>query len=100
MRATSHVIRFEADVIRFDGTGGWHVVFLPPDAASEVRFFGRANALGAVSVTAQTGKSQVLTSLFPDKRRNSFLLPLKSALRRQEAIKEGDRITVTLLVDS
>jgi Domain of unknown function (DUF1905) len=94
-----HSICFEAEVIRFDGPGGWHGVFLPTDAAAEVRFFGRANALGAIAVLAQIGNSEVKTSLFPDKRRDSFLLPLKATVRRTENVKEGDRITVTLLVD-
>ncbi|KQW29134.1 hypothetical protein ASE36_11745 [Rhizobium sp. Root274] len=99
MSEPGHRIRFEAEVIRFDGPGGWHGVFLPTEAASEARFFGQANALGAIAVRAQIGASEVKTSLFPDKRRDSFLLPLKATLRRAENITEGDRITVTLLID-
>lgn len=100
MSEGGHVITFVSEVIRFDGPGGWHGVFLPPDATSEVRFFGRANALGAIAVRAQIGATEVRTSLFPDKRRDSFLLPLKASLRRSENVKEGDRITVTLLVET
>jgi Domain of unknown function (DUF1905) len=99
MTAGGHHIHFEADVIRFNGPGGWHGVFLPKDAAAEARFFGRANALGAIAVRAQIGASEVKTSLFPDKRRDSFLLPLKAKLRSGENIGEGDRIAVTLLLD-
>ena len=99
MSSGGHETRFEAEVVRFDSPGGWHGVFLPTDAVAEARFFGRANALGAIAVRAQIGTSEVKTSLFPDKRRDSFLLPLKTALRRSENIKEGDRITVTLLLD-
>ena len=99
MSEASHQIRFEAEVIRFNGPGGWHGVFLSTDAASEARFFGRANALGAIAVRAQIGAGEVKTSLFPDKRRDSFLLPLKAQLRSRENIKEGDRIAVTLLLD-
>ncbi|MDH4439145.1 MAG: DUF1905 domain-containing protein [Rhizobium sp.] len=99
MSGGCHPISFEAEVIRFDGPGGWHGIFLPTDAASEARFFGRANALGAIAVRAQFGATEVRTSLFPDKRRDSFLLPLKATVRRTENVKEGDRITVTLLVD-
>lgn len=99
MNPDRHVIRFEAEVIRFAGPGGWHGVFLPDEATAEVRFFGRANALGAIAVRAEVGTTEVRTSLFPDKRRNSYLLPLKASLRRSEAVKEGDRITITLLID-
>lgn len=99
MSEANHQIRFEAEVIRFNGPGGWHGVFLSTDAASEARFFGRSNALGTIAVRAQVGTSEVKTSLFPDKRRDSFLLPLKATLRRSENIKEGDRIAVTLRLD-
>jgi hypothetical protein len=99
MTEGSHEVRFEAEVARFDGPGGWHGVFLPPDAVAEARFFGRANALGAIAVQAKVGATKVKTSLFPDKRRDSFLLPLKADLRRLENIEEGNRIAVTLFLD-
>jgi hypothetical protein len=60
-----HKIRFEAEVIRFDGPGGWHGVFLPPDAVAEARFFGRANALGAIAVQAKVGATRSRPRSFP-----------------------------------
>ncbi len=99
MSEGSHEIAFAADVIRFDGPGGWHGVYLPEGAAAEARFFGHANPLGAIAVRARIGRTQARTSLFPDKARDTYLLPLKAALRRSESIEEGDRISVTLLVD-
>jgi Domain of unknown function (DUF1905) len=96
MTEAGHQIRFEAEVIRFDAPGGWHGVFLPADAVSEARFFGRANALGAIAVQLQIGTTTVRTSLFPDKRRDSFLLPLKADLRRREKIAVGSHILVHL----
>lgn len=100
MSEDGHAIHFEAEVVRFDGPGGWHGVFLPAEAAAEARFFGRANALGAIAVQARIGATRVKTSLFPDKRRDSFLLPLKADLRRREAIAAGSRISVHLTLDA
>lgn len=100
MSEDGHGIRFEAKVIRFDGPSGWHGVFLPAEAAAEARFFGRANALGAIAVQARIGESRVKTSLFPDKRRDSFLLPLKADLRRREAIAAGSQILVHVTLDT
>lgn len=100
MSATGQVIRFEAEVIRFDGAGGWHAVFLPDDAASGARFFGRPNALGAIAVIVDVNTSSARTSLFPDKQRQSFLLPLNARLRKDAEITAGDRIAVVLtLID-
>lgn len=91
-----HAICFEAEVIRFDGPGGWHGAFLPEEAAAEARFFGRANALGAIAVQARIGATIVRTTLFPDSRRGSYLLPLKAALRKREELVAGSLILVFL----
>ncbi|WP_349252034.1 DUF1905 domain-containing protein [Ciceribacter sp. L1K23] len=98
MTGEQHEISFEATVEKFEGPGGWHAVYLPEDAAAEARFFGRPNALGAISVFARIGKTEVRTSLFPDKRRGSLMLPLKAKLRQRESVHEGDRITVVLVL--
>jgi hypothetical protein len=92
MSHDGHSIGFEAEVVRFDGPGGWFVVFLPEEAAAEARFFGRANALGAIAVELRIGTTTVRTCLFPDNKRRSYLLPLKAALRKREDLAEGSRI--------
>ncbi|MDQ0421940.1 hypothetical protein J2045_002984 [Peteryoungia aggregata LMG 23059] len=89
-------IRFEAEVIRFDAPGGWHGAFLTEEATAEARFFGRANALGTIAVEVQIGASTARTCLFPDSRRKSYLLPLKAALRKREALVAGRWISVIL----
>lgn len=98
MSPDGHIIYFEADIMRFDGPGGWHGVFLPEEAAAEARFFGRANKLGAIAVQVQIGKATARTSLFPDSKRHSYLLPLKASLRKQEGIGEGGRISVRIML--
>ncbi len=100
MSCNGHVIGFEAEVLRFEGPGGWHGVFLPAEAAAAARFLGRANALGAIAVTVEIGDTTGRTSLFPDKRRDSYLLPLNAKLRRAADIAAGSRIAVTVrLID-
>lgn len=89
-------IQVTTAVIRFEGPGGWHGIFLPIEAVAELRFFGLPNAMGAIAVEARVGETTVRTSLFPDSKRDSFLLPLKAELRRREKIAAGDTICVTL----
>lgn len=100
MSESAQTIRFEAEVVRFDGPGGWHGVFLDEEAAARARFFGHLNALGAIAVQVQIGTSTVKTSLFPDRKRATYLLPLKAELRRREGLIEGCMISVLLTVDS
>jgi hypothetical protein len=99
MSESRQTIRFEAEVMRFDGPGGWHAVFLDEEAAARARFFGRPNALGAIAVQVQIGASTVRTSLFPDRKRATYLLPLKAELRRREGLVKGCHISVLLTVD-
>ena len=47
---------------------------------------------GAVPVTVQIGKTAWQTSLFPDKKSESYLFAIKAEVRRQEAIVAGDTI--------
>lgn len=95
---SDHEIQLTAEIVRFDGPRGWHAIFLPSDAAAEIRFFwaDRASALGAITVWARLGGTEWKTSLFPDSGRETYMLPLKAAVRLREDVKEGDRVALTL----
>jgi hypothetical protein len=47
-------------------------------------------------VRATLGATTSTTSLFSDRRSDSYLLPLKAAIREREHVQCGQRITVTL----
>ena len=51
---------------------------------------------GVVPVTARVGSTEFTTALFP--RDGGYLVPVKVAVQRAEAIGRGDRITVRLRV--
>jgi hypothetical protein len=79
----------------------WHFVTLPKREAKEIRLLvggvtGRG--WGSVHVTATVGGTTWKTSLFPDKKAGSMLLPLKSEVRKAEGIAEGDTIVFLLSV--
>lgn len=92
---------FDATVWEWTGKGAWSFVTLPVTAAEDIRYFtGPRRGFGSVRVEVTLGKSRWKTSIFPDKKRNSFLLPLKAAIRKMERIRTGDAVRVNLrLVD-
>jgi lipopolysaccharide export system protein LptA len=47
-------------------------------------------------VKATTGATTWETSIFPDSKRDTYLLPLKAKVRQKEGIAEGSRVTVTV----
>ena len=76
--------------------GAWYFVTLPLDAADEIRATNERRGFGSVRVRARIGGSAWDTSVFPDTTSGSYLLPVKAAVRRAEAIDDGDRVRVTI----
>lgn len=53
---------------------------------------------GSVRVEATIGTTTWTTSVFPDAKTGSFLLPIKKEVRNAEGIGEGDRVRFTLTI--
>lgn len=76
--------------------GAWYFVTLPLDAADEIRATNERRGFGSVRVSAAIGDSAWETSVFPDTRSGSFLLPVRAAVRRAEGIDDGDTVAVVI----
>ncbi|KQV64379.1 hypothetical protein ASC64_16175 [Nocardioides sp. Root122] len=80
-------------------TGAWSFVSLPADVADEVRdSAGEPRGFGSVRVHVEAAGQAWDTSVFPDARSGSFVLPVKKAVRKAAGVGEGDDLTVTLSV--
>ena len=88
------------EVLKYPGITGWHYVTLPDDIVDDIRgrFGNSARAFGSLAVSVEVGHSTWSTSLFFDSNTNTYLLPLKANIRKQEQIDEGDTVTVRLAV--
>jgi hypothetical protein len=82
------------------GPGAWHFVSLPVPDAERIRDGVDASrpGFGAVAVEATIGGTTWRTSVFPDAKRGTYVLPVKQAVRRAEHVAAGDVVTVRLLV--
>jgi hypothetical protein len=91
---------FSAELWQYDGPGAWYFVSLPPDLTDDIRakFGVRAAGFGSIKVEAAVRSTQWSTSLFPDKTRGTYLLPVKKSVRAAENLKTGDVATVTLQI--
>lgn len=92
-------IAAEGKVWLYEGPGGWHFVTLPEAAGRTVRELSVRNGWGSVRVTVTIGTTTWETSVFPDKRSGSYLLPIKKEVRDRVGISSGDRIRFTLGLD-
>jgi hypothetical protein len=98
------VVVFEGELWIWEArrADSWTFVSLPVDASEEIRDLagGLRRGFGSVRVRVTVGGSTWTTSIFPDRSRGSYVLPIKRAVRKAEALDEGDIATVTVeLVD-
>lgn len=49
-------------------------------------------------VVATIGQTIWKTSIFPDRKSNSYVLPVKADIRNKEDIEDGDMVMLTLEV--
>ncbi|MBJ7458516.1 MAG: DUF1905 domain-containing protein [Thermoleophilaceae bacterium] len=93
------VHQFNAEIWRHDGPAAWHFVSLPDELADELRaaYAHRQKAFGSLPVRATIGQTEWETSIFFDRKRETYLLPVKAAVRRSEALEDGDCAQLRIL---
>lgn len=80
-------------------TAAWHFVHVDKKTSAELReSYKSKKGFGSIPVIATVGKTKWKTSVFPDKKSGTYLLPLKAQVRRAEGIDAGDSITFSLAI--
>lgn len=95
------VIEISGPMIRWNGEkASWHFIVLTGDVVGEIHYaaLGRTGGFGSVKVHATIGCTTWETSLFPDKARGGFVLPVKAAVRKAERLGEGDEVSLVLRI--
>jgi Domain of unknown function (DUF1905) len=89
---------FQAELWLYPGEAGWHFLTLPADVADQIAEISPATnkAFGAVRVSAEVNGHTWQTSLFPDSKSASYLLPVKKAIRDKAHLSAGDSVRVQL----
>ena len=82
--------------------GAWYFLTIPADAADEIkaRSHGERRGFGSVRVQATIGQTTWATSIFPDTKSASYLLPVKAAVRRKTGIEEGDAVAAKITTNA
>jgi hypothetical protein len=96
------MVTFDAELWVWDARRGdsWTFVSLPVEASAEIRDLagGRRRGFGSLRVRATVGGSTWQTSIFPDGKRDAFVLPIKRGIRVAEKLDTGEVATVTVEV--
>lgn len=82
--------------------GTWHFLTIGGEAGEALsatalmrRLEGLGRGFGSLKVVATIGETRFSTSVFPQKG-EGWMLPVKAAVRRAEALAEGDNVAVAL----
>jgi hypothetical protein len=91
---------FDAVVWEHTSTGAWHFVSLPESDADDIdEMFGHnAAGFGSIRVDVTIGSTRWQTSIFPDTKRGTYVLPVKKAVRAAEGLVAGSTARVVLEV--
>ena len=91
---------FTAKIWVYPGKVAWSFVSVPAETTTEIDFYfaHEKRGWGSLPVHATLGQSTWDTSIFPDRKTKTYLLPIKAAIRTAEGVKEGDSITIFLQI--
>ncbi len=99
----SRVYKIKNTVWLYPGeTASWHFVNVPKKQSKEIREkYGKSRrGFGSLPVSVTIGKTVFKTSIFPDKRSETYLLPLKAEVRKKEKFGDKDEIRFMIKIVS
>ncbi len=90
--------RFSARLWLHAGQAAWHFVTLPHDVSDEIDELTSSTrrGFGSVRVAVTVGSTTWHTSVFPDAKAESYVLPVKKPVRAHEHLTVGDTVDITL----
>lgn len=100
MKIAKDTFEFSASVVPYPGMAAWRFVTLPHNVSDEINvcYKTQKKGWGSIPVLVTVGKTSWETSIFPDKKSQSYLLPMKREVRKKEGIMDGDRVTVSIRI--
>ncbi len=96
------VYKLKSKVLVYPGMGGWRFLCLLKKESVEIKkLFGKnTRGWGSIPVLVTINKTKWNTSIFPDKKSETYLLPLKSQIRKKEDIFDDDTVLFTIKINS
>lgn len=96
----NHIFTCQCEVWKYDGKGAWYFVTIPLEVAKQIEsvYGPKRRGWGSIPVTIELGMTKWQTSIFPDRKTDTYLLPLKKRVRERERLNEGDTASFILTV--
>ena len=93
--------RFEAVLWEWSSSASWVFLSLPTDVTDEIRERSTRprRGFGSIPVAVSIGDTSWTTSVFPHSENDTFILPVKKAVRAEQGLSVGDSATVKLSLE-
>ncbi len=95
---TGQKFNLKSKVWIWPGMAAWHMVTLPKTQSDRIkRLFGdQHRGWGSLPVVVTIGQTSWKTSIFFDKKRGAYVLPIKSEVRKKEKISNGQNVKFSI----
>lgn len=95
---STRLYRLQGKVWLYPGNAAWHFISIEKTPAANIRVAHgkRARGFGSLPVEVTLGKTTWKTSIFPDSKSGTYLLPLKMSVRKKENVFRDDTVEFTL----
>lgn len=92
--------QFTSKVWKYSGKGAWVFVTVPETLSIEIRNFfkNHEESWGRLKIEAKIGQANWKTAIWFDTKKQTYLLPLKSEIRKKENIILNSEIEVVILI--
>jgi hypothetical protein len=82
----------------------WYFISLPKAQSEEIKFFNENHSAkkrgwGSVRVIARVGDTEWQTSIFPQAKEGTYILPIKAEVRKKETIQVDQDVFIKLKID-
>ncbi len=90
--------KVRSQVWLYPGDAAWYFANVDKKQSADLKekYAAKKRGFGSIPVKVTLGTSVWKTSVFPDKRSGTYLLPLKAQIRRTEGIDAGEYVDFTL----
>lgn len=78
----------------------WHFLTIPKTESVTIKksFGANSRGWGSLPVSVKIGKTSWDTSIFPDRKSGTYLLPIKASVRKAEGLFDGDTVRYTVSI--
>lgn len=82
------------------GNGAWHFITVPKAISAKIKkgHGAHARGWGSLKVRVRIDKTTFDTSIFPENKSATYLLPVKASVRKKESLFAHSAVTVHLAI--